>query len=86
MEMSVKVKKSKFEKMVTNSSNQLKSEKYKKIESKQIQKILAKTKNLLAFCPFCSSDESFNRNKMRCIKCGTIVTQIKDYELWVSKL
>jgi len=86
MEMSVKVKKSKLEKIVTNSSNQLKSEKYKKIESKQTQKILAKTKNLLAFCPFCSSDESFNRNKMRCIKCGTIVTQIKDYELWVSKL
>ena len=86
MEMSVKIKKSKLEKIVTNSSNQLKSEKYKKIESKQIQKILAKTKNLLAFCPFCSSDESFNRNKMRCIKCGTIVTQIKDYELLVSKL
>ncbi len=86
MEMSVKIKKSKLEKIVTNSSNQLKSEKYKKIESKQIQKIHAKTKNLLAFCPFCSSDESFNRNKMRCIKCGTIVTQIKDYELLVSKL
>jgi len=86
MELSVKIKKSKLEKTVTNSSNQLKSEKYKKIESKQIQKILAKTKNLLAFCPFCSSDKSFNRNKMRCIKCGTIVTQIKDYELLVSKL
>ncbi len=86
MELSVKIKKSKLEKIVTNSSNQLKSEKYKKIDPKQIQKILAKTKNLLAFCPFCSSDESFNRNKMRCIKCGTIVTQIKDYELRVSKL
>jgi len=86
MEMSVKVKKSKLERTVTNLPNQLKSEKYKKIESKQIQKILAKSKNLLAFCPFCSSDESFNRNKMRCIKCGTIVTQIKDYELMVPKL
>ena len=86
MEISVKVKKSKLEKIVINSPNQLKSKKYKKIESKQIQRILAKTKNRLAFCPFCSSDESFNRNKMRCIKCGTIVTQIKDYELLVSKL
>jgi len=84
--MSVNVKKTKLEKIVTSSPNQLKSEKYKKTESKQIQKILAKTKNLLAFCPFCSSDESFNRNKMRCIKCGTIVNQIKEYELMVSKL
>jgi len=79
-------KKRKLERTITNLPNQLKSEKYKKIESEQIQKILAKSKNHLAFCPFCSSDESFNRNKMRCIKCGTIVTQIKDYKLMVSKL
>ena len=86
MEISGKVKKSKLEKIGTNSSNQLKSEKYKKTGSKQIQKILAKTKNILAFCPFCSSDKSFNKNNMRCIKCGTIVTQIKDYEQLVSKI
>ena len=86
MEMRIKVKKSKLEKIVTNSPNQLKNEKYKKIKSKQIQKILAKNRNLLTFCPFCSADESFNRKQMRCFACGIIVTQLKDYEQMVSKL
>jgi len=91
MEMRIKVKKSKLEKIVTNSPNQLKNEKYKKIKSKEIkskeiQKILAKNRNLLTFCPFCSADESFNRKQMRCFACGIIVTQLKDYEQMVSKL
>lgn len=64
----------------------LKSKKYTKIESTKIKKILAKPKNLLAFCPFCSAEGSFNKKKMRCVECRTIVTQIKDYELLVSKL
>ena len=84
MEMRIKVKKSKLEKIVTNSQNQLKNEKYKKIKSEQIQKIVAKTRNLLTFCPFCSADESFNRKQMRCFACGIIVTQLKDYEQMVS--
>jgi len=84
--MRIKAKKSKLEKIVTNSPNQLKNEKYKKIKSEQTQKILAKTRNLLTFCPFCSADESFNRKQMRCFACGIIVTQLKDYEQMVSKL
>ncbi len=86
MEMRIKVKKSKLEKSVTNSPNQLKNEKYKKIKSEQIQKVLAKNRNLLTFCPFCSADESFNRKQMRCFECGIIVTQLKNYEQMVSKL
>ena len=86
MEIRIKVKKSKLEKIVTNSQNQLKNEKYKKIKSIQVQKILAKNRNLLTFCPFCSADESFNRKQMRCFACGIIVTQLKDYEQMVSKL
>jgi len=82
--MRINVKKSKLEKIVTNSPNQLKNEKYKKIKSKQIQKILAKNRNLLTFCPFCSADESFDRKQMRCFACGIIVTQLKDYEQMVS--
>lgn len=79
MEMRIKVKK-----IVTKSPNQLNNEKYKKIKSEQIQKILAKNRNLLTFCPFCSADESFNRKQMRCFACGIIVTQLKDYEQMVS--
>ena len=67
-------------------TRKVKNEKHKKIRSKQIQKTLAKTRNLLAICPFCSADESFNKKQMRCFNCGIIVTQLKNYEEMVLKL
>lgn len=39
---------------------------------------ISKSQKQFLFCPFCSSEYSFNLKRMRCVKCGTIVNQAKD--------
>lgn len=44
-------------------------------------KLPTNSKTYRIICPFCSSRDTFDQKKMRCKKCGTIVNQVKDYEL-----
>ena len=42
---------------------------------------ISKFQKQFLFCPFCSSEGSFNLKRMRCNKCGTIVNQAKDNKM-----
>ena len=49
-----------------------------KVEKSSLPNLkISKFQNQFLFCPFCSSENSFNLKRMRCTKCDTIVCQAK---------